>query len=137
MPPPLTARAAILQTLAAPATGSEIIRRVAHVTRGSVRLHPGSVYPALRRLEADGLVRPAGGTVSVARRGRPGTAYELTVRGARAAGSVREDLRLLLAPRVDSAAEGSDVRAARLQRCAELSAVAIELRRRGAAKRRE
>jgi|SRR5687767_11195248 len=129
--PPFTARAAILQVLSVPATGREIIRRVAHITRGAVRLHPGSVYPSLRRLQTEGLVRAAGDTRKGARRGRPGTVFELTLRGTRAAGSVREELRLLLAPRFDPAAAEPDVRTARLRLCAELSDEAMALRDQG------
>jgi DNA-binding PadR family transcriptional regulator len=91
----LTARAALLQALVFPGYGIELISRVAQATGGLVRLRMGSVYPALKALEEEGLascetVRPA------VRAGRPRKYYELTPAGVAAANRERAALAGLL-----------------------------------------
>jgi len=86
MEPVITARAALLQALrSGPGYGLELVRRAAALSGGRCRLAHGSVYPALRALEAARLVRawqviPGGG-----RGGRSRTYYDLTWRGVEAA----------------------------------------------------
>ena len=88
---PLTTKAALLQALfAGPGYGLELIARVAERTGGRVRLGQGSVYPALRDLEAGGLVRSWTGSRGVKGAGRPRVYYELTVAGVGAASALRD-----------------------------------------------
>lgn len=82
----ITAKAALLQALIqGPGYGRELIDRVKKRTNGSVVLGPGSVYPALRDLEQDGLLESEEGEPLVERAGRPRRYYKLTAIGARAA----------------------------------------------------
>jgi PadR family transcriptional regulator PadR len=93
METPLTAKGAILQALiAGPAFGMEVIERVSKKTRGKIRLHQGSAYPALRALEREGLVRSWEGPQEEIRAGRPRRYYELTADGLRTARGQREML---------------------------------------------
>lgn len=83
---PVTAKAAILQALIkSPAFGLEIIDRVTERTDGAVKLRHGSVYPALRSLEDEGLLESYEGEPIPERGGRPRRYYKLTAEGARAA----------------------------------------------------
>ncbi|HEY6553691.1 MAG TPA: PadR family transcriptional regulator, partial [Vicinamibacteria bacterium] len=91
----LTTRSAVLQALARPLSGQEVVRLLAARSGGRVRLHYGSLYPTLRRLENDGLVRS---WVQRVGRGRPRRNYELTVAGVEEAPRIRESLRRLIAP---------------------------------------
>lgn len=85
MEPPISAKAALLQALVSgPGFGLELIARVKERTKGAIALHQGSVYPALRALEREGLLRsweepppPQGGP--------PRRFYELTAEGRKAA----------------------------------------------------
>jgi DNA-binding PadR family transcriptional regulator len=130
MQSPLSARAALLQVLDYPAHGLELIRRVHNRTGGAVSLNQGSVYPALRQLERERLVRgwtgrPAKGG------GRPRRYYELRPKGVRAAAAVKQMVAgLVKGTEVSrpSARELARMRE-RLRRCAEVSAFCIELRR--------
>jgi PadR family transcriptional regulator, regulatory protein PadR len=83
---PITARAALLQALiSGKGYGLELIERVEQRTKGAVTLHQGSVYPALRSLEDEGLLRSYDGEPLPERGGRPRRYYELTAKGRRAA----------------------------------------------------
>jgi len=136
----VTARAALLQALReGPAYGRELVRRIARATSGRVRFAEGSIYPALRRLQADRLVRRWSVVPGRRRGGRARRYYELTERGVRASDAERRDL-LRLAGAVSSLpdpAERERMRA-RIELGAELSeaagALALRLpRRRGRA----
>jgi len=82
----VAARTALLQALRrGPGYGRELIRRVRELTGGRVRLAPGSVYPALRALERERLVRSWPVVPGQRRGGRSRTYYELSARGIRAA----------------------------------------------------
>ena len=95
----LTAKGAILQALiSGPAFGLEVIDRVAQRTGGTVRLHQGSAYPALRTLERDGLIRSWEGPADEVRAGRPRRYYELTAEGLRTARGHRAALLGFLRP---------------------------------------
>ena len=65
---------------ASSANGWELTRSIQTVSRGILDVNYGSVYPALRRLEADGLVRASWETSPNNRRAR---VYELTAAGRR------------------------------------------------------
>lgn len=86
MEAPLTARAVLLEALiSGPSFGLELIERVKTRTKGQVRLGPGSIYPALRSLEREGLLRSWDGKPTAERGGRPRRYYELTAEGRKAA----------------------------------------------------
>jgi PadR family transcriptional regulator, regulatory protein PadR len=86
MDTPVTARAALLQSLIqGNGYGLELIARVERRTKGAIKLGQGSVYPALRDLEDEGLVKSWDGDPLPERGGRPRRYYELTAQGRRAA----------------------------------------------------
>jgi PadR family transcriptional regulator PadR len=76
--------------------GLELIERVAERTNGVVKLHQGTIYPELRRLEADGLVTSYEGEPLPERGGRPRRFYALTAEGIRTAREQREAMSALL-----------------------------------------
>ena len=79
---PLTTRAALLQVLRpAPGYGSALIRRFERAAAGRVRLAPGRVYPVLKELEAEGLVKAVRLAPKGRRGGRARIYYELTPKG--------------------------------------------------------
>ena len=130
MQSPLSARAALLQVLDYPAHGLELIRRVEQRTGGTIHLRQGSVYPALRQLERQGLVRSWEGR-SRKGGGRPRRYFELTVAGVKAARAVKQVVSGFVkgpATSPPSAQEVEQIRE-RLQRCVEVSAFCGELRR--------
>ena len=94
----MSVKATLLQALfTGPGYGLELIERVRRRTGGRVRLRQGSLYPALRELEGEGLVGsweipPPGG------RGRPRRYCELTPRGVVAAEAEREAIARLVEP---------------------------------------
>jgi len=127
---PLSARAALLQVLDYPAHGLELIRRVRERTGGVVSLRQGSVYPALRQLERERLVRSWTG-LSAKGGGRPRRYYELTANGVKAAMVVKHMVAGFVngtPARPPSPREVEHMRE-RLRRCAEVSAFCMELRR--------
>jgi DNA-binding PadR family transcriptional regulator len=80
MDAPTSAKAALLQELTrGSGHGLDLIERVRAVTDGGLDLGQGSVYPALRELEADGLVEAVGGKRPDGE--RPRKRYRLTARG--------------------------------------------------------
>jgi DNA-binding PadR family transcriptional regulator len=82
----LSARTALRQALRqGPGYGRLLMRRVIQATGGQDSFAPGSIYPALRALEADGQVRSWTVTGGKARGARSRTYYELTVKGVREA----------------------------------------------------
>ncbi|HET6344931.1 MAG TPA: PadR family transcriptional regulator [Myxococcota bacterium] len=87
MEPPVTAKAALLQVLTAgPGFGMDLIARVRERTQGRVELGQGSVYPALRDLEREGLVEACKGEQrDVGAGGRPRRHYRITTAGRRVA----------------------------------------------------
>jgi len=72
----------ILQTLAAMGAqhGYAIAARLEQVSRGSLRLNMGTLYPGLMRLEQRGFVRGAWGVTDTSRRAR---FYTITAAGRR------------------------------------------------------
>ena len=63
---------------------------VVQVTKGRLISGQGSVYPALRELEQEGLVKSYEGEALAERGGRPRRYYRLTAEGRRAANDQRE-----------------------------------------------
>lgn len=86
MAPFVDPSSAILQALVqGDSFGLEIIERVEQLTRGKLKLRQGSVYPALRLLEADGLLESYDGEPMAERGGRPRRYYRITAEGRRIA----------------------------------------------------
>lgn len=82
----ITARGALLQALVeGPGYGLELIERVLKRTNGRFKLGFGSVYPMLRSLEREGLLRSWDGEPVQETAGRPRRYYELTAKGLRVA----------------------------------------------------
>jgi DNA-binding PadR family transcriptional regulator len=80
----LTAGTALLLVLReGPGYGRELVRRIERASDGR-RFAEGSIYPALRRLEAERLVRSWQVVPGRRRGGRARTYYGLTERGVRA-----------------------------------------------------
>ena len=87
----VTPRAALLQALiSGEGYGLELIERVRLRTKGKVIIGQGSLYPALRELEEEGLLRSWDGEPRPERGGRPRRYYTLTAQGQRAALETRE-----------------------------------------------
>ena len=81
----------VLKTLSvAPMHGWGISQRVQQISDGVLEVNQGSLYPALQRLEKDGLITSAWGTTDNNRRARY---YELTASGRRALGVELESWR--------------------------------------------
>jgi DNA-binding PadR family transcriptional regulator len=95
----VTARTALLQVLReGPGFGRELVRRITRASAGRLQFAEGSIYPALRRLEAARLVRSWGVVPGRRRGGGARTYYELTERGVRASEADRVALLRLAAP---------------------------------------
>jgi DNA-binding PadR family transcriptional regulator len=95
----ITARTALLQVLReGPGYGRELVRRIGRATAGRLHFAEGSIYPALRHLEAARLVRSWSVVPGRRRGGRARTYYELSERGARASEADRVALLRLAAP---------------------------------------
>ena len=81
----------VLKTLSLePMHGWGISQRVQQMSRGVLEVNQGSLYPALQRLEKEGLITSDWGTTDNHRRARY---YRLTVRGRRALGDELESWR--------------------------------------------
>jgi PadR family transcriptional regulator, regulatory protein PadR len=74
--------------------GLELIDRVYQLTGGRLKLMQGRVYPVLRELEREGLLRSFEGQALPERGGRPRRYYEITAEGRRVA---RMDAKAVLA----------------------------------------
>lgn len=86
MDSPISAKTALLQALiSGDGYGLDLIERVKTRTNGEVSLNQGSVYPALRDLEREGLVKSYEGEPLPERGGRPRRYYKLTALGQRSA----------------------------------------------------
>jgi DNA-binding PadR family transcriptional regulator len=96
---PLTTRGALLQLLRqAPDYGSDLIRRFAAAARHRAALAPARVYPVLKELEGEGLVRATRLAPGGDRGARARIYYILTRTGEDAAERDRKTLESLLAP---------------------------------------
>ncbi len=105
MDSPLNAKATLLQVLVSgEGYGLELIDRVAKRTGGKMKLHEGSVYPALRSLERDGFIKSFDGAEPVPERGgRPRRYYKLTAKGAKAVSEQTSIITGLLRPATEGA----------------------------------
>jgi PadR family transcriptional regulator, regulatory protein PadR len=89
----LNRRTALLQALiSGPGYGLELAERVRDRSQGKMSLGQGTLYPALRALEREGLVRSWEADPTPERGGRPRVYYELTAKGAKAAQEERRAL---------------------------------------------
>jgi DNA-binding PadR family transcriptional regulator len=96
---PLTARASLLQVLMdGPGYGTELIARFRGRAKGLARLTPARVYPVLKALERERLVRAVRVAPRARRGGRTRVYYVLTAAGRRAARAQRDMLLALLRP---------------------------------------
>ena len=126
---PLSARAAILLALSRPGYGLQIIDRIRDQTGGRVRLRLGSVYPALRDLERQRLVRSW--EIPGVKGGRRRRYYELTLKGVAAATVQRKVLGDLLGGEAEVLRPETIARMRdRLHECSAVSAFVLDLRRR-------
>ena len=81
----------VLKTLSlAPMHGWGISHRIQQISDGVLEVNQGSLYPALQRLEKDGLITSDWGTTDNNRRAR---FYRLTAKGRRTLGDELEDWR--------------------------------------------
>lgn len=97
MEPPITTRVALLQALRdAPGYGQDLIRRVAEITGGALRLSAARVYPCLHSLEREGLVISSSVTPGRKRGARSRTYYELTLSGIEASCAHRRVLEAIV-----------------------------------------
>ncbi len=81
----------VLKTLSlAPMHGWGISQRVQQLSKGTLELNQGSLYPALQRMEKDGLITSEWDTTDNNRRARY---YRLTAAGRRALGAELESWR--------------------------------------------
>jgi PadR family transcriptional regulator, regulatory protein PadR len=71
------------------AHGFEILKRLERAASGALTLKEGSLYPALYRLEAAGLVKAAWETDAAPRRGPRRRIYHLTPKGGKRLDSAR------------------------------------------------
>ena len=84
--PMVETRTAVLQALLkGESYGLELIDRVKDATKGKLVLFQGRVYPVLRQLESEGLLKSFDGEPVTQRGGRPRRYYELTAEGRRVA----------------------------------------------------
>lgn len=98
---PLTYRAALLAALMNSKEhkgyGLELIELVATRTKGEIKLSQATVYPELRNMERDGLVKSYEADPLPERGGRPRRYYQLTAEGHRAARAAGESIAPLFA----------------------------------------
>ncbi len=73
---------------AGPANGWDLTQTIQVMSKGTLDVNYGSLYPALRRLEARGLVKGRWGTSDNNRRAR---FYDLTASGIKQLGAERRD----------------------------------------------
>ena len=71
--------------------GLEVIKRIESAGSGALRLKEGSLYPALYRLENDGLIKGEWESDGAGRRGARRRLYHLTRKGKRKLVSAREE----------------------------------------------
>jgi PadR family transcriptional regulator PadR len=93
----LTTRGALLLGLTkGPGYGLELTKRIQALTNGHIRIILAAVYPILRGMEEEGLLRSWEGEPVAERGGRPRRYYELTAIGIRSARAEHAALRSLL-----------------------------------------
>ena len=129
---PVTTSVALVQALRdGPGYGRELIRRVARITDGALRLTHARVYPALEALARGRLVSARSVAPGGARGARSRTYYELTAQGLALSTQQRRVLAALVRrgePEQPDVAERARMRQ-RLLEADEVSALASELER--------
>ena len=124
----VTLPAALLPLLRRPSFGRELTREVRRRSGGRLQGGPGSIYPALRKLEGEGLVRSWTAARPHRGRGRPRRYYELTALGFREVHRLQEVVRAAVADAVSLPAVSSAVMEERVLRARDLSEAARRLR---------
>ena len=112
-----------------PGFGLELIERARRRSQGRIRLNRGGIYPALRKLEREGVVR--GWVRLTGSSGRPRRYYELTSRGIAEVDEARAVLMGLAGlAETSHRVTASEARrmADRVERSGHLSAFALRLR---------
>jgi PadR family transcriptional regulator PadR len=93
----LSRRTTLLQALiSGPGYGLELTERVRDRSQGKMGLAQGTLYPALRALEREGLARSWAPDPKPKRGGRPRVYYELTAEGTKVAQDERETLMIFM-----------------------------------------
>jgi PadR family transcriptional regulator PadR len=121
-------RAALLPLLRSPSFGRELTREVRRRSGGRLQAGPGSIYPALRKLEGEGLVRSWTPPRPHRGRGRPRRYYELTARGFREVHRLQDAVRATVADTVALPTVSSAVMQERVLRTRDLSEAARRIR---------
>lgn len=121
-------RAVLLPLLRQPRFGLELTREVHRRSGGRLQAGPGSLYPALRKLEAQGLARSWTLARPHAGRGRPRRYYELTARGAREVQDLQQALRSAAGDATATPDVPSSLMEERVRRARDLSVAARRLR---------
>ena len=118
----------LLALLRQPRFGLELTREVQRRSGGRVQAGPGSLYPALRKLEARGLARSWTLARPHAGRGRPRRYYELTARGLRELQGLQQALRSAVGDATSTPDVSSSLMEERVRRARDLSVAARRLR---------
>ena len=121
-------RAVLLPLLRFPSFGRELTREVRRRSAGRLQAGPGSIYPALRKLEGEGLVRSWTAARPHRGRGRPRRYYELTRRGFLEVHRLQDAVRAAVADTVSLPAVSSAVMEERVLRARDLSEATRRLR---------
>jgi PadR family transcriptional regulator PadR len=121
-------RAVLLPLLRLPSFGRELTREVRRRSGGRLQAGPGSIYPALRKLEGEGLVRSWTAALPHRGRGRPRRYYELTTRGFREVHRLQDAVRAAMTETVSLPAVSSAVMEERVLRARDLSEAARRMR---------
>ena len=121
-------RAVLLPLLRFPSFGRELTREVRRRCGGRLQAGPGSIYPALRKLEEDGLVRSWTAAGPHRGRGRPRRYYELTTRGFLEVHRLQDAVRAAVADTVSLPAVSSAVMEERVLRARDLSEATRRIR---------
>lgn len=121
-------RTALLPLLQRPRFGLELTGEVRRRSGGRLQAGPGSIYPALRKLEGEGLARSW--TVSRLRRGRgrPRRYYELTARGFGEVHRLQDAVRAAMGDVVSLPAVSTAAMEERVVRARDLSEAARRIR---------
>jgi PadR family transcriptional regulator, regulatory protein PadR len=121
-------RAVLLPLLRRPRFGLELTREVHRRSGRRLQAGPGSIYPALRKLERDGLARSWTARRPHPGRGRPRRYYELTARGFREVDHLQEAVRAAVADAVSFPTVSPAVMEERLRHARDLSEAARRIR---------
>jgi len=121
-------RAVLLPLLRLPSFGQALTREVRRRSGGRLQAGPGSIYPALRKLEGEDLVRSWTAAGPHRGRGRPRRYYELTARGLAEVHRLQDAVRAAMADTVSLPSVSSAVMGERVLRARDLSEAARRIR---------